>query len=60
MKVSELVRKLTAAGCYMIRQGGNHEIWLSPITGHKFSVPRHKTEELKPKTIKGILEAAGI
>lgn len=33
MKSSELLRKLSKAGCYMVRQGkGSHEIWFSPIT----------------------------
>lgn len=49
MKVSELWRMLERAGCTIHRRGGNHDIWYSPITGKKFPVSRHKTEDLKPK-----------
>ncbi len=60
MKVSELIRKLTTSGCYIYRRGGNHDIWYSPKTGKKFPVPRHKTEDLKPKTLESIKSKAGI
>ncbi|MBE6310578.1 MAG: type II toxin-antitoxin system HicA family toxin [Bacteroidales bacterium] len=60
MKVSELLRLLKKAGCTIYRNGGNHDIWFSPITGKKFPVSRHKTEELKPKTLASIKEKAGI
>lgn len=32
MKVSEMKKLLKKAGCRKIREGGNHEIWFSPIT----------------------------
>lgn len=60
MKVSELRRKLIAAGCSIYRKGANHDIWISPITGKTFPVSRHTTEELKPKTLQSILKSAGI
>lgn len=60
MKVSELMRLLAKAGCFLYRRGSNHDIWKSPITGKTFTVPRHKTEELKPKTLASIKEKAGI
>lgn len=60
MKVSELWRMLERAGCTIHRRGGNHDIWYSPITGKKFPVSRHKTEDLKPKTLASIKEKAGI
>jgi len=35
----ELKRILRAAGCRVERHGkGDHEIWFSPITGHRFPV----------------------
>ena len=37
MKVSELVRVLTKAGCFIHRHGANHDIWYSPKTGNKFA-----------------------
>lgn len=60
MKVSELWRILQKAGCTIYRRGSNHDIWISPITGKTFPVPRHKTEELKPKTLASIKGKAGI
>ncbi|ECT1022837.1 type II toxin-antitoxin system HicA family toxin [Salmonella enterica] len=54
----KLTELLTAAGCYFDRQGkGSHEIWFSPVTEKKFSVPftivsRH--------TANGILKQAGL
>lgn len=60
MKVSELWRMLERAGCTIHQRGGNHDIWYSPITGKKFPVSRHKTEDLKPKTLASIKEKAGI
>lgn len=60
MKVSELWRILERAGCTIYRRGGNHDIWISPITGKKFPVSRHKTDEVKKKTLTSIKEKAGI
>jgi len=60
MKTSELTKLLLAAGCYIIRRGGNHDIWYSPITGEIFPVGRHKSKELPNGTVKGIREKAGI
>ena len=60
MKVSELVRILVKAGCFIYRRGNNHDIWKSPITGKTCPVSRHKTEELKPKTLASIKEKLGI
>lgn len=60
MKVSELVRLLTKAGCYVLRQGANHEIWYSPITNQTFPVPRHGSQEMKDGTLRSIKKMAGI
>lgn len=60
MKVSELVRLLTKAGCYVLRQGANHEIWYSPITNQTFPVSRHGSQELKDGTLRSIKKMAGI
>lgn len=46
MKGSELVKELKKIGCYKIREGGNHELWYSPITGREFPFPRHYGQEL--------------
>ena len=60
MKVSELIKELKAAGCYVVRQGGNHEIWYSPITGMKSPVSRHTSQELPSGTEKSIRKILGI
>lgn len=37
----DLSRLLKAAGCVFDRQGkGSHEIWYSPVSGKKFTVPK--------------------
>lgn len=41
MKRRELVRRLTAAGCLLLRSGARHDIYLNPTTGKKQPVPRH-------------------
>ncbi len=53
-----LRRILQEHGCRFVRQGkGSHEIWESPITGKRFSVP--VTIKARP-TANAILRQAGI
>ncbi len=59
MKTAELTRLLQKNGCYLYRNGSNHDIWFSPITRKQFAVPRHK-KEVKPGTARNILKDAGI
>lgn len=60
MKTSEMKRMLRKAGCRKTREGANHELWYSPITGKQFAVPRHDAQELKTKTAESILKEAGL
>mgnify|MGYP003300035642 CR=1 FL=1 len=60
MKTSELTKLLTKAGCCLVRHGKKHDIWESPITGKKFSVPRHQAKEIPQGTADNIKEQAGI
>ena len=62
MKYSELKRLLKANGCYPIKARGRqpHEQWYSPLTGKKFSVGRHDSEEVKAGTLNSILTDAGL
>ncbi|HCA3882455.1 TPA: type II toxin-antitoxin system HicA family toxin [Salmonella enterica] len=54
----KLTELLTAAGCYFDRQGkGSHEIWFSPVTEKKFSVP---FTIVSKHTANGILKQAGL
>ncbi|MBQ9249069.1 MAG: type II toxin-antitoxin system HicA family toxin [Oscillospiraceae bacterium] len=60
MRYSELKKELRKAGCSLHHEGGNHEIWFSPITGKFFPVSRHNTEEVRTGTLKSIRQAAGL
>ena len=42
MKYRQLYAELIAAdSCYVVRNGGNHDMWFSPITGNIWPIPRH-------------------
>ena len=60
MKVSELKKLLRKFGCFLIRNGDNHEIWYSPKSGRQFTVPRHNSKELPTGTEKSIKRHAGL
>ncbi|MBQ7594591.1 MAG: type II toxin-antitoxin system HicA family toxin [Synergistaceae bacterium] len=60
MKRSELLRILKANGCYFVREGTNHEIWHSDITGNDFPVWRHSGRDIPPGTLRKIFREAGI
>jgi len=54
----ELVRRLRKAGCILVRQGkGSHEIWFSPVSNRRFSVPRNT---VKVHTANNVLKDAGL
>ena len=46
-KFAELKREFMKAGCYLIKEGSNHERWYSPITDAKFEMSRHNNEEVR-------------
>ena len=60
MKVSEMKKLLRQAGCYLVREGDNHEIWFSPITGRRFTLPRHNAHELGTGIERAIRRQAGL
>jgi len=60
MKYSELKKKLKNAGCYLYKQGANHEQWYSPKTDKIFQVGRHNSEEVAAGTLSDILKRAGL
>ena len=41
MRLNALVRHLRRHGCYRLREGGNHSIWINPETGARDFLPRH-------------------
>ena len=42
MKQTDLIRKLEASGCSLVRHGGKHDWYSNPKTGMSQPVPRHK------------------
>ena len=60
MRYSELKIQLRQIKCQVIREGANHEIWYSPVTGNTFPVSRHNQEEIPKGTLKSIQRAAGL
>ncbi|KAA6346132.1 hypothetical protein EZS27_006354 [termite gut metagenome] len=60
MKYSELKRILIQNECYLMKEGGNHEIWYSPITDNIFPFGRHKGEDVPKGTLNKILKESGI
>jgi len=41
MKRKELIKKLTSAGCVLVRHGARHDLYKNPRTGAKQPIPRH-------------------
>ena len=41
MHLNTLVRHLRRHGCRLLREGGNHSIWINPETGDHDGLPRH-------------------
>ena len=60
MKTSEMIKMLKKIGCYKVREGANHCIWYSPVTGKLFPVPRHSSKELPTGTEQSIRKQAGL
>jgi predicted RNA binding protein YcfA (HicA-like mRNA interferase family) len=42
MKRADLVAHLKAHGCYLLREGGKHSIYVNPANNHTSAVPRHR------------------
>lgn len=57
MKTNELKRLLKRGGCHCLRKGAEHDIWINPLTGRTAAVPRHDAREVRPGTLKSILNA---
>ena len=41
MRRRQLIRRLNAMGCILIRRGGKHDWWQNPTTKISQPVPRH-------------------
>ena len=42
MKRRDLIQHLTSHGCYLLREGGNHSIYVNPNGNLTTAVPRHR------------------
>ena len=41
MKRRDLLRHLSAQGCELLREGGNHSWWHQPELNRRSAIPRH-------------------
>ena len=61
MKYSELERLIKqTTSCRFVRNGSKHPIWVNTETGELFQMSYHKSEEVKPGTLKKIIKKSGI
>ena len=58
MKRRDLIRHLTANGCELLREGGNHSWWRNPSQNRHSAVPRHN--EISDDLAKKICKDLGI
>lgn len=42
MKRLDLIRHLEAHGCYLLREGSRHSVYINPLVGKSSTVPRHR------------------
>jgi predicted RNA binding protein YcfA (HicA-like mRNA interferase family) len=59
VRTDELLKLLKKYNVVKIREGGNHSIYYSKITGKSFAVGRH-SKEIPTGTVAKILRDAGI
>lgn len=57
MKHNDLVKRLSQAGCVLLRHGSKHDIYHNPNTGNSEPVPRHReiNEHLAKKILKNLI-----
>jgi predicted RNA binding protein YcfA (HicA-like mRNA interferase family) len=41
VKKKDLIKKISDAGCVLVRHGSRHDLYRNPRTGKKQPVPRH-------------------
>ncbi len=59
MKYGELLQLFSKNGIVFVRHGRSHDIYYSPLTENRISVPRH-TKEIPTGTAKKIKKDAGL
>jgi predicted RNA binding protein YcfA (HicA-like mRNA interferase family) len=58
MKRIDLVRHLEAQGCYLLREGARHSLYVNPVNNQTSAVPRHR--ELNEFLVRKICRDLGI
>jgi predicted RNA binding protein YcfA (HicA-like mRNA interferase family) len=58
MKRQALIRHLESHGCYLLREGGNHSIYVNPANNQTSAVPRHR--EINEFLVRKICRDLGI
>lgn len=56
----ELIRVARRIGFQFDRQSGSHAIYISQEKKLRIVIPIHKSKDIKPGTLKGIIEDMGI
>ena len=60
LKVRDILKIIRAEGWYHVRTTGSHKHYRHPTRPGTTTIPGHSSDELKPKTLKSILEQTGI
>lgn len=57
MKRKELLKKLAASGCELVKHGAKHDLYKNPKTGVRQPIPRHSEidEQLAKHILKELL-----
>lgn len=58
MKRHDLIRHLEQHGCTLLREGGNHSVYVNPANRQVTAVPRHR--EINDFLVKKICRDLGI
>lgn len=58
MKRHDLIRHLESHGCYRLREGGRHTVYVNPANNRTSAVPRHT--EINPFLARRICRDLGI
>jgi mRNA interferase HicA len=58
VKRLDLIRHLEAHGCELLREGGNHSVYVNRLRGRTSTVPRHR--EINDRLARKICRDLGI
>ena len=58
MKRLDLIRHIESHGCYLLREGGRHSLYVNPANNQTSAVPRHR--EINEFLVRKICRELGI